>query len=367
MKIRVICVKVNIFIGGLSGGGAERVVCNIANYLSRHGHIVEILTMSDDVPTYKLDNEVLRVSLLEASERKCTLWDNFLRYLRLRKYLKDMKSDCFLVFLPITIILSLFFRKLIKAPIVITERNDPSAYSFLIKTLLRLFVNRADAVVFQTDVAQNFYVEEFGLNRDNVIIPNAINEDFIGKVYSGQRKKEIVSVGRMSEQKNFPLLIRAFTKISQKYPGYTLKIFGEGPLLETNMKLVEELKMEGKVEFPGYVKDIGEQIRESSIYVLSSNYEGMPNTLIEAMALGLPCIATDCGGGGARFLIDDGVNGLIVEINNENMMAAAIDKLLTDTMLAEKLGKNAQEICETLSPNKIYGRWLSFMETIAER
>ena len=103
------------------------------------------------------------------------------------------------------------------------------------------------------------------------------------------------------------------------------------------------------------------------MFVLSSDYEGMPNALMEAMASGLPCVSTDCGGGGARFLIENGENGILVPQRDEDALAAAMEKILSDETLAAKLGENARKLQETLAPEKIYGEWESFIKQIVER
>ena len=163
---------------------------------------------------------------------------------------------------------------------------------------------------------------------------------FVKEPYIGKHEKEIVSVGRLNIPKNFPLLIRAFAKISEKHQDYILKIYGQGGLLESLKKLTRELGVEEKVEFPGYVNDIPKVLQKASLFVLSSHYEGMPNALAEAMSLGLPCISTDCPVGGPRFLINEEENGILVPVDDDDALADAIERVLNNEDLKEKLGKN---------------------------
>lgn len=356
-------MNITIFIGGLSGGGAERVVCNLSNYLAGCGHKVEILTMSDDEPAYKLDGAVTRFCLLESFEKSGKIRDILVRIKRLRSYLKKKNTDCYLVFLPVTIILLLLFKRIIKAPIIASERANPESYSKYMKYILKKLAKRTEGFVFQTRDAMDWY-KDCTPRTIKEVIPNAINEEFIGKKYEGERKKVIVGAGRMNAQKNFGLLIRSFANVAKDFPEYNLKIFGDGSLIQSHKELAESLGIGNRVEFPGYVNNIGEQIKDASLFVLSSNYEGMPNALMEAMALGLPCISTNCPCGGPEFLINDGENGLLVNVNDEEMMTDAIRKVLSHEELAKQMGENASKICETLAPEKIYGQWEEFIMSV---
>lgn len=173
-------------------------------------------------------------------------------------------------------------------------------------------------------------VREFHRQRSRKIIPNAINKEFITAEYSGPRNKQIVSSGRLTEQKNHALLIKAFAGITAKYPAYKLVIYGDGPLRKDLELLASNLGIADKVSFPGYTTEIRKKIERSSLFVLSSDFEGMPNALMEAMALGVPCISTDCKGGGARFLIKNGTNGLLTPIGDVEALQTAMEKILSD-------------------------------------
>ena len=355
-------MNITFLIGSLGGGGAERVVCNLANYLSKN-HNVTIVTMVEVKETYKISDKVKHHILLHLNERKNVIYNSYIKYKEMKKYIKEHKEDLYLVMLPWAILLLLHFRNIIKCPIIVSERNDPQSYPKYKQFLLKLRVPLAEGVVFQTKDAEKWY-KNFVKNNKTAIIPNAINEDFIGKKYEGERQKVIVGAGRMKAQKNFELLIRSFANIANDFPEYNLKIFGQGNLLDEHQKLAESLGIVDRVEFPGYVTNIGEQIKDASLFVLSSNYEGMPNALMEAMALGLTCVSTNCPCGGPEFLINDGENGLLVNVNDEKMMTDAIKKVLSNEEMAKKLGENASKICKTLAPEKIYGQWEDFILSV---
>jgi len=358
-------MNITFFIGGLSGGGAERVVCNMANFLARKGNFVEILTMADDVPSYPLDSVVHRCSLLGSNERTCFTFNSALRLFRLFKYLRRTKSSVIVVMLPITTILLLQMRKFTKAKIICAERSLPSVYSKNKQTFLKRLAYKADGWVFQTTAQKEWYEKTH--IKQYKIISNAINPAFINQQqYTGNRNPEIVTVGSLSAPKNHELLISAFSMITAEYPNYKLVIYGKGPKQEKLKAYSNTLGIANRVYFAGYSTNVGESIKNAALFVLSSDYEGMPNALMEAMALGLPCISTDCDGGGAHALIIDGKNGLLVPKGDKQKLADAMRRLLINQQEAEKLGYEAHKICESLAPDRIYGQWEQYIKEIVE-
>lgn len=163
------------------------------------------------------------------------------------------------------------------------------------------------------------------------------------------------------------MLLDAFSIISKRYPDYQLVIYGEGPQKEILVNKAEKLKIADQVYFPGYVKNLREKILESHIFVLTSNYEGMPNVLMEAMSLGKPVISTDCAIGGPKFLIENGQNGLLVPTNHSNKLVEALEKIIDDAEFAKKLGENAFNINDRLAPDKIYSIWEKYIEEIVNK
>lgn len=356
---------VTIFIGSLRVGGAERVVCNLANYLEKKGWDISILTMSDVKASYYVSSNVKVQPLIFQYERKNFFYNSIVRYLRLKKYIKTESTDCFIVMLPITILLLLFLRKKVKGKVIISERWHPARYSLIIRNLLKELVYRADGFVFQTKDSYDWY-RPYIKGKKAVIIPNAVNEEFLICDRNIDKKKRIVGVGRLAAEKNFGLLIKAYSQIAEKYPDYTVAIFGEGPERSTLEKLITELHLENKIVVYGYTENIKEELQKSKLFVLPSDYEGMPNVLIEAMALGLPCISTDCPAGGSRFLIQHGINGYLTEVGNIEQMAYYMDLMLSSEKLADSIGSKAHEIVKKLDPDQIYSAWECFIESVIE-
>jgi len=249
-------------------------------------------------------------------------------------------------------------RNLINVPIIVSERCDPKTRydtSKIRKWIMQKLYPKADGFVFQTEDAMNYYLDIIG--DKGIVIPNAINEDFLREPYKGLRKKKIVSAGRFTDQKNFTLLIEAFAKVSQIHSEYELVIYGDGPQRDKLQSLTKKLGISEKVKFPGYVKNFGDHIIDASLFVLSSNFEGMPNALMEAMALGLPCISTDCPAGGPRYLIKNGENGYLVKVGDVEELVGVMDRVLNDTKLQLKISNNAKSIVGSLNPEKIYSQW----------
>ncbi|WP_278462972.1 glycosyltransferase family 4 protein [Thomasclavelia spiroformis] len=350
-------MNITVFIGGISGGGAERVACNLANYLVDKGNEVKLLTMSDTPNSYGLKTSVERNNLLKENERSNKVFENLRRYFRLKKYIKQHPNDIYIVFLPVTICLLLHFSKKINGPIIATERNDPKKYSKIQQVLLQYYANKADKWIFQTEEASEWYSRKV---RQSVVIPNAINPDFLVDIETPKKLDNvIVAVGRLNKQKNYKLLIDSFDVVVKSHPDYKLKIYGKGPLEQELREYANGKKCAQKIEFCGYVNNMKERLVEAKIYVISSDYEGMPNALMEAMAVGLPCISTDCPCGGPRFLIKDHENGILVPVNDINKMSLAINELIENEELRKQFSIRAREIKEMLSPDKIYQQWES--------
>ena len=357
-------MRITLFIGSLSGGGAERVVCNLANYLSKKGHEVTVLTVSDQ-KTYELSQSVKHTVLYgETGSKLPHIIINLLRLLRMNRYFKKAPVDLYITFLPELNNLILSQKKSIKCPIILAERADPNTYcsaSRKNRVLFSKYYKRADGYVFQTEDAKEYY-ENHNIDVTNSrVISNAINPEFVCEPYKGERRKVIVGAGRLTAQKNFPLLINAFYAISNKYPDYTLEIYGDGELKTQLCELVNDLGLNEKVKFLGYVSNIKEYLQSASLFVLSSNFEGMPNALMEAMALGVPVISTDCPAGGSKNLIKDGENGFLVPVGDVEHLSKSIDLILSDNDLRYKIGTAGRKVADRLSADKIYGMWEEFI------
>ncbi len=362
-------MKITLLIGSLAGGGAERVVCNLANYLVEKGHEVTVLTVSDQ-QTYEIKESVRHVILYGESKSKLPhTIINLVRLYRMNCYFRKEDMDIYLTFLPKLSSFILAQKRFIKCPVILAERADPNTFCNLSeknKKIFEKYYPKADGYIFQTEDAKKYY-KEHGISVENsVVIPNAINPEFIRPLYQGERRKVIVGAGRLTIQKNFSLLINAFAEICNDFPEYKLEIYGEGPLKESLINETKSLGIREKVIFKGYVNNLGNCIQDASLFVLSSDFEGMPNALMEAMALGLPVISTDCPAGGSKFLIQDNENGLLVSVGDRKMLTEKMKFLIENERIATKIGKMATRISSDLNTKKIYGKWEKYITKIVK-
>lgn len=328
----------------LAGGGQERVTANLANSLSDDPNIsVVVITATKSDNEYILSEKVKRYSILEnklLSDSK-----------KLRAILNTNDVDVVIgmgIYANFLCCMSNFF---LKTRVIISERNDPAHDRLSLKSKIFRFVfyRFADGYIFQTEGARAFYSKK--IQEKGVIIPNPLKEDIPYK--SNVCNKEIVAVGRLSPQKNYSNLINAFAEISKRHPEYVLRIFGTGELEENLKNLCRELKISDKVVFEGFCTDVHEKIKDSDIFVLSSDFEGMPNSLMEAMAMGFPVISTDCPSGGPKSLIKNEENGLLIPVNDSNQLVDALNYLIEDESFKKKIGKNAIIIRNLYSQDNI--------------
>lgn len=357
--------RITLFIGSLTGGGAERVVCNLANYLCDSGYNVDVITMSDGPDTYKLGNDVNRVNLLKKGDYSNKISNYCLRRKRLKEYiLNNQDVACYIVMLPITIFMLIRMKKIIRGKIIISERCNPTSYGLAKRIMMKYSAKRCDGLVVQTEEISKWYKNV----KNKIVIPNAINN---GISFPDRNKfqiqKKIVAVGRLEKQKNYPMLISAFALFCKKHPDYYLEIYGQGSQKRFIEQLIKKYDLNDKIKLMGYVKDVSERISNAACFVMTSNFEGMPNALIEAMCIGIPCIATDCDGGGSRELIHDKENGLLINKNDMNGLVKSLNKIAENDNFAKRVSVESIKLKNKLSYEKVYGMWSSFITQIIKK
>lgn len=347
-------MKLMFYINSISCGGAERVMVNLANQFAHKGHVVIFVT------TYQTKQEY---ELFERIERKVLLARNDYSFIKknlkctrdLRKIIKTELPDVLVSFMAEPNFRAICSGLGLKTKNLISVRNDPDREypNALFKFCARFLYKFADCVVFQTKGAQNWFSKP--IRKKSCIIANQVSEQFF-QATPAEVHKDIVSVGRLAEQKNHELLIKAFAKIANKTDD-NLVIYGEGERKETLVKLVRDLQLTDRVFFPGVVSDVSGTIKFAKMFVLSSSFEGMPNALIEAMVLGLPCISTDCPCGGPRELFDNQKNGLLVPVGDENELAEKMMNLIENEELRTEIGNRAKLAATRFSPETIFKKW----------
>jgi glycosyltransferase involved in cell wall biosynthesis len=345
--------KIVFLVAHLLRGGAENTVVYLSEYFAKRGNDVYIISVSPHVE-FDLYEKVKLICFDYENEDKILKRAAILgrRIHAVRKQIKEISPDIVVCmkYAMARYIISWHFKK--KFVLVVSERSNPAYLTSLEKKFERYYIMKhSDGIVFQTKRAQSFFSDT--INKKSVIIQNAIGNK---KIYNADVapfiKKEIVAVGNLRRQKDYTTLIKAFSIVYNRHSDYRLVIYGDGEERDKLRQLSSELNVESAVVFKGSVKDAVMYAYGARCYVLSSISEGMPNSLIEAMALGLPCVSTDCPNGPSE-LITNGVNGILVEPKNYNQLAEAIIKFIEDDEFAKKCGRNASAIKKTNSIEQI--------------
>lgn len=361
--------KILFHLNCLEQGGAERVVSNLANQFVKENYEVLVTTQWQGKDEFQLDHRVRRihVGLKEQDEGKNRISKVLLRIKYLRKCIKDENPDIVIAFAHKANYRALTATIGMKVPVVISVRTDPVGHydSILDKIQIPLLFPRAAGCVFQTEGQRDFFPEY--LQQKSRIILNPVNDKYLNVPKPETREKTVVQSGRLVDFKNQPMLLQAFFQVHEKHPDYDLKIYGPDSFDGTKEILEEIIKENHAEDFThlmGGSDELEKQLSKASVYAFSSDWEGLPNALLEAMALGMPIVATDCPCGGPRTVITDGVNGLLVPIKDAQAMAEGINRLIEDRELAEKLGENARKISEKINGVSIIAQWRDYIEEI---
>lgn len=357
--------KLFFYINAIHEGGAERVMVNLAKQFADDGFDTTLITSYQDTWEYPVDRSVKRLSLEDEEIVQSKLRRNLSRIKKLRKVIKREKPDAIISFMAEPNYRTIISCIGLPVKTIISVRNDPEKeYAgtigrFLGKGLLPV----ADGCVFQTPDAQKWFPRR--LQKKSCVIYNAVKEDF----YHVDRmpvKGKVVTCGRLEEQKNHELLINAFSKTLNEHPGAHLDIYGNGSLKEKLQNQILEMQLQDKVTLCTATDDVCAVLREASVFVLSSDYEGMPNALMEALAAGVPSISTNCPCGGPRLLIDNGRNGLLVSIGDVDALSEAMSRLLTDEKFAEQISRSASESAKEYIPDRVYDIWKKYIASVCE-
>lgn len=335
--------------------GAERVISILADYYCQKGWDVDIVTLLDDKCDYMLNDNIRLIPICSENKsynRNIIYWIN-----GIRKYAKSKKPEKIVSFVARINILTLIACFGLKRSIIISERNDPAAdgRSNLVKIATFILYKLADGIVFQTLWAQSCF-PKYIINK-SCVIPNPVK---ISACASRVKNKKIVAVGRLESQKNHAMLIKAFKKVHESYPDYKLYIYGEGRLRCSLTNQIQSLGLEEHVFLPGNVSDIHEKISDAEMFVLSSNYEGLSNALLEAMMMGLPCISTDCAG--SNEVIQNNINGLLIPIRSEDKLAEGMLLLITNKDLSAQISKKSKITSREFECENIIEKWEAIIE-----
>lgn len=346
-------------------GGAAKMLTFVANQLYQRGHHVSVVNLNitaqgieqplhKDISIHNLDGTTGKLKKIFCIRS-------------ITKIARKEKTDVIVGFTMFPNLYACLVGKLLGIPSVMSERGDPRLtfeHSWKSKLLVSI-INRCSGGVFQTGGAQEFYGKH--LREKGIVIPNPIFvKGEVPNVPYGDRKKTVVSVGRLDNyQKRYDVMLKAFQLFSEKHPEYSLKLYGNGADKEKIAIWAEEMGIAGRVRFMGLTKQPMQDIAADGMFLITSDFEGISNSLLEAMAAGLPCVSTDHTPGGARLLITDHEDGLLAPVADAEKLAAAMCEYAENPALAEKCGENAKRVLQRFDPERIIDTWEAYIEEIA--
>ena len=343
----------------LAAGGAERVLSVLSTPLAdRYDTVIYVMWL--DVPIfYDTDKRVRKVCIEKEvggkSDIKKMLW--------FRKFINEERPDVLLSFLEPYNLRVLISTIGLGIKTFVAERNDPHGVNkyWIIDQFEKLVYRLADKILVQTETIKKFFDGALAERTSVIYNPVNLQEEVVGKALKVGKKKRIVSVARLMPQKNHDILIKAFAIFSKNHPDYTLTINGDGPQGEELKKLADSLGVGDKVSMPGASKTIHEDILDAEMMCLVSSREGMSNSMIESMCLGLPCICTKVSG--AVDLIKDGENGLLVDIGDIDGLVEKMNLIADNPDKAKEIGISASQLYRMLNKDRICKEWLGILES----
>lgn len=358
-------LKVLFLAENLTYGGSPRRFIDLANELSERNMDVTFFIFNGDINLRdKIYSDIeIEIQKYDTKQRSW-LYRNVINRVksisRINKFLSRNNFDLIISFDDMVNISLILSKARFKSKILISERSDPYYNKNYLKIIKRILYRYVDGIVFQTVGAQTFFNKI--ISDKSAVIPNPIPSSLNYAPYTGIREQTIVSVARLwIFQKRQDLLIDAFSIVVKKHPEYRLIIFGDGPDENILRDQVCKLNLQNKVEFKGVSTNVFEDIKKSSVFVLTSDFEGIPNALIEAMMIGLPIVTTDCSPGGARFLIKNNKNGLIVKRSDAEEIANAINFMIENPEKSQEMANEAMNVSDLLNKDAIYDKWEDYI------
>lgn len=375
-------MRIVFVINSLGGGGAERVAVNLVGHWKDIGHEVTLVTaFGSTSDAYAAPVGIERISLrpidvtpvrlrrirrilrrfpfLKPVRTLIEVYRQMRRFVQLRRAILGSQPDVVVSFIDRINIATLLSTLGSGVAVVVSERTDPREHKipWFWSVLRRLLYRSADALVVQTQSVGEWAL---GITKpDRVrVIPNAAATAALVPVAPRADLEEmrVVAMGRLHRDKGFDLLVAAFARCARSHPNWRLVIFGQGSEHDALMNLAARLGVSDRVDLPGFTDDPIGALACGDLFVISSRFEGFPNTLLEAMACGVAVVSTNCRSGPAE-IIRDGVDGLLVATEDVTALAVVMDRLMSDPVERARLGKAARSVLDRFAPSVIYAQW----------
>lgn len=348
----------------LEYGGSSKMMAFVANTMAQEGHDVTMV-LYDGAKVLQPLHESIKVW---TKNIECTgATKHFKMISRLKKVIAEIKPDVIVSFLCFPNLYATIIGRMLGIPVIISERGNPYALKGVKNSIIYSLFNLANGAVFQTNGARDFFSK--GLQKRATVIANPVVKREGLTMYDPKTDNHVIShIARFENtQKRQDLMIKAMHGVLKAYPDAVLKLYGVGENFEMLQNIVKGEKLTENVLFMGHTNKPEQAMIDSEVFALTSDYEGIPNTVIEAMSVGMPVVSTDCDPGGARLLIESGVNGFIVPKNNPEAIAEKIIEIFSSQELREKFSKEAAKITERFTEENIAKQWLDYIHKVAEK
>ena len=352
-------MKITFIAASLGDGGAERVVSELATEMWDQGHEVSIIVVGSSRRSYEIAQEI---TVIDCAKKYPVPGLGFLkRVADIKKAVRSLGAEVCISFNTTVNVYAALACGGLSCKLILSERNDPRYYPAGKgqRALRKLLYGRADGYVFQTREAQSWFSRK--IQSRSTIIFNPVNRS-LPEPFRGTRTKRVVTAARLEPQKNLKMAIDAFLLLQRDHPDYIFEIYGKGSLRGELEAYIASRGAEDRVILKGNSDTLYGDILDAQMFVLSSDFEGMSNSMLEAMALGIPTISTDYPSGGARAVIEDGVNGLLVPVGDGQALYQAMKRVVEAPELARKLGENGAKLRQELSVQTITDQWMRFIE-----
>lgn len=350
------------YINAIHDGGAERVLLQLAKRFAARGYRAVVVTSFVDAWEYPVPEGVERLSIEQEQIDQSRLRRNLSRIEALRRLIREYKPAALISFMAEPNFRAVIASRFLPVKTIVSVRNDPEReYGGRLGRIIgKWLLPLADGCVFQTEQAQKWFPKR--LQKRSKIIMNQVDERFF-QVKDAGENGYVMTAGRLTAQKNQALLIRAFAAIAKDVEE-ELRIYGEGELRPELEALIAGMGMEGRIRLMGASNEMPAALAGCRLFVLPSDFEGMPNALLEAMAAGRCCVSTACPCGGPEAVIENGVNGMLVPVGAEEALSAAMLELLKDEKKRRTLAAAAGESAAAFRPEAIFEHWRDYVEQV---